>query len=186
MSHDTVRPTTRRRNRSNDATTNNDHNERGEDARREHLEKVVVVACFIMSLALLLSRNVFRSAVKLNHAPMPIQKRGMGHLVRVIIKEDLPEGKAYEGDVMEVKAGYARNFLIPQKKALYATRKNFERLGLKDPDQETAEERQARLLREAQAGSDLDLKAYDLLRSYLRNKVVRTQNALPNGCSDVI
>lgn len=102
----------------------------------------------------------------------------MGHTVRVIVQQDLADGKAYEGDVMEVKAGYARNFLIPQKKALYATRQNFERLGMLDPDQETEEHRRERLEREAQAGEDLDLKAADLLKHYLRNKVVRIVSSL--------
>lgn len=102
-----------------------------------------------------------------------LQQQRLGHTVRVIVQQDLPDGKAYEGDVMEVKAGYARNFLIPQKKALYATRQNFERLGMQDPDQETAEYKQARIEREAVAGEDLDLKAADLLKYYLRNKVLK-------------
>lgn len=97
----------------------------------------------------------------------------MGHTVRVIVQQDLADGKAYEGDVLEVKAGYARNFLIPQKKALYATRQNFERLDMQDPDLETADHKRARLEREAQAGEDVDLKAADLLKYYLRNKTVR-------------
>ena len=43
-----------------------------------------------------------------------------------------------------------------------------------DPDQETEEHRRDRLEREAQAGEDVDLKAADLLKYYLRNKVVRS------------
>jgi len=96
-----------------------------------------------------------------------------GHTVRVIVKDDLPNGKAYEGDVIYVKAGYARNYLLPQKKAVYATRQNFQKLGLKDPNQESPEERRARLEKEAVDGEDKDLKAADMLRHYLRNKVVR-------------
>ena len=80
----------------------------------------------------------------------------------------------YSGDIATVKAGYARNFLIPQKKAVYATRQNFVKLNVKDPELETAEERQARLDREAIAGDDKDLKAADILRTYLSNKVVRS------------
>lgn len=95
------------------------------------------------------------------------------HTVRVILQDDLPNGKAYSGDVLHVAAGYARNFLIPQRKALYATRQNFARLGMKDPEMETPEERQARLARERLEGEDEDLKAADLLKNYLRNKVVR-------------
>ena len=97
------------------------------------------------------------------------------HTVRIILQDDLPNGKGYTGDVLHVAAGYARNFLIPQKKALYATRQNFARLGMKDPDMETTEERQARLARERLEGEDEDLKAADLLQNYLRNKVVRVR-----------
>jgi hypothetical protein len=43
---------------------------------------------------------------------------------------------------------------------------------MKDPELETADERQARLDREAIAGDDKDVKAADILRKYLSNKVV--------------
>ena len=100
----------------------------------------------------------------------------MGHSVRLIALEDLPHGKAYRGDVLKVKAGYARNHLIPQKLALYATPQNFEKLGLVDPDVETEEQRRERLAREASATvqDEAYLKAADILKKYLRNKVVRS------------
>ena len=104
--------------------------------------------------------------------------RRLAHTVRIIATADLPHGKAYQGDVIDVKAGYARNYLIPKKIAVYATRQNFERLGLKDPDRETLEEKRARLDRQAAAAAagsadeERDLKAADTLRYYLRNKVV--------------
>ena len=100
--------------------------------------------------------------------------KGWGHTVRLIALEDLPHGKAYKGDVVTVKAGYARNHLIPQKFALYATPQNFERLGIIDPDFETEEERIARLQRESNmtATEDRYLKEADLLKKYLKNKVV--------------
>ncbi len=45
----------------------------------------------------------------------------------VILMEDIPElGKI--GDVVKVKDGYGRNFLIPQKKALRATTRNLKKL----------------------------------------------------------
>ena len=101
------------------------------------------------------------------------------HTVRIILKEDLPDhnnsgepATAAAGEVIHVKAGYARNYLIPQKIALYATPANFERLGMKDPDLETPEEKRLRLERELRDESDEDLKAANLLRHYLRNKVV--------------
>jgi hypothetical protein len=94
------------------------------------------------------------------------------HNVRVIVQQDVPP-KAYEGDILHVKAGYARNYLIPQKKAVYATRCNFEKLNIQDPDLETTEQKRDRLAKEAASGEDLDLKASEVLKHYLRNKVVR-------------
>jgi len=106
------------------------------------------------------------------------------HTVRVILTSDLQDGKGYAGEVHHVKAGYARNFLIPDKKALYATPFNFKRVGLNDPDlvAETAEQRK---LRESQE-SDEDLKAADKLKYYLRNKTLKIWrnvdlNALEGG-----
>ena len=92
----------------------------------------------------------------------------------MIALEDLPFGKAYKGDVLTVKAGYARNHLVPQRLALYATPQNFERLGIVDPDFESEEERIARLQRESNmtAAEDKYLKDADVLKKYLRNKVV--------------
>ena len=97
-----------------------------------------------------------------------------GHTVRLIALEDLPHGKAYQGDVVRVKAGYARNYLIPKKKAVYATAQNFEKLSIVDPEVETEEQRIARLQRESSMTKKEAefLKQSDLLKKYLRNKVV--------------
>jgi hypothetical protein len=105
-------------------------------------------------------------------------RRWMGHSVRIIVTQDVSDGKLYQGDIATVKAGYARNFLIPKKKAVYATRQKFLNLNMQDPELETADERRMRLEREVEAGDDKDLKAADLLRTYLRNKVVRTSCSL--------
>ena len=104
----------------------------------------------------------------------PQPPKRWAHTVRLIAMEDLPHGKAYKGDVVTVKAGYARNHLVPQKLALYATPQNFSKLGIVDPDFETEEERIARLQRESNmtAAEDRYLKDSDLLKKYLRNKVV--------------
>lgn len=103
-----------------------------------------------------------------------LQHRNLGHSVRLIALQDLPHGKAYQGDVVHVKSGYARNFLVPQKLALYATPQNFAKLGLVDPEVETDQQRKERLVREASASvqDDATLKAADVLKKYLRNKVV--------------
>jgi hypothetical protein len=106
--------------------------------------------------------------------PLTAQTR-LGHTVRVIITEDLKNGHDYAGDVLNVRAGFARNHLIPGKKALYATPQNFEKLGMADPDLviETKEERSARLSREAaDEEGGKEAKAADFIRYYLRNKTV--------------
>lgn len=105
-------------------------------------------------------------------APCGPQFHRQAHTVRVIVRQDIPP-KAYEGDIVHVKAGYARNYLLPHKKAVYATRQNFEKLGMTDPELETPEQKRERTLKQALAGEDLDLKAADVLKHYLRNKVVR-------------
>ena len=94
-----------------------------------------------------------------------------GHTVRVILTKDLPDGKGTAGDVLTVKAGYARNHLIPGKKALYAIPQNFERVGIQDPDliQESEEER----LERERLESDEDVKAANFLRHYFRNKSLK-------------
>ena len=115
------------------------------------------------------------------------QKRS-AHTVRLIALEDLPHGKAYTGDVVHVKAGYARNYLIPHKMALYATPQNFERLGIVDPDlllkqQKRRQQDQgdattnvaaaAAIADPASKKAEKLVKDADLLRKYLKNKVVR-------------
>ena len=71
-----------------------------------------------------------------------------------------------------MNACWVGNGLVLQRKALYATRQNFDKLRINDPDLETVDERRLHLEREAQAGDNKDLKAADLLTIYLRNKVV--------------
>mmetsp|Transcript_7202 Transcript_7202/g.17569 ORF Transcript_7202/g.17569 Transcript_7202/m.17569 type:complete len:280 (+) Transcript_7202:68-907(+) len=122
-----------------------------------------------------------------NSSLRKISKR-WGHTVRLIALEDLPHGKAYKGDVLTVKAGYARNHLVPQKLALYATPQNFEKLGIVDPDFETEEERIARLQRESNmtATEDKYLKQSDLLKKYLKNKVLQIWRAVDPNSTDTL
>ena len=53
----------------------------------------------------------------LNHSPF------CSHRVDMVLKEDVPK-LGLRGDEVSVKAGYARNFLYPQKRAVYATEEN--------------------------------------------------------------
>jgi ribosomal protein L9 len=77
----------------------------------------------------------------------------------------------YAGEVHNVAAGYARNYLIPKKMAVYATPVNFDRCGLVDPL--VAEKEGKKLLGEDGGG---DLKAADRLKRYLKNKWVGAQH----------
>jgi len=107
----------------------------------------------------------------------------LGHTVRVILTKDLSDGRGYAGEVRTVRAGYARNYLIPSKMALYATPKNFERVGIKDPDiiLKAAEAKQVPEEEEI----DEDLKAADLLRHYLRNKVLKIWRNVPDPKTNI-
>jgi ribosomal protein L9 len=100
-----------------------------------------------------------------------------GHTVRIIAIKDMGP-KFYTNDVVTVKAGYARNYLIPQKIAVYATRENFKKRNLVDPQLETAEEKKLRLLRESENVEDQNKKEADRLRKYLLNKSVRQQEQM--------
>lgn len=106
------------------------------------------------------------------HAAVNQLGRRQKHTVRVILTENVGDNQS--GDVLHVKAGYARNFLVPKKMALYAIQENFERLGKKDPEIETPEERKERFAQEAADGANVDLIAANILQKYLRNKKVST------------
>mmetsp|Transcript_14241 Transcript_14241/g.18586 ORF Transcript_14241/g.18586 Transcript_14241/m.18586 type:complete len:233 (-) Transcript_14241:98-796(-) len=123
-----------------------------------------------LSARMLLASPTARS--RLLASPKQISCRSISKLVRIIVNKDLPNGSGYEGDVVKVKAGYARNYLIPQKYAIYATRQNFMRINMVDPDEETPEQKLARLAREANQEQDQVLKAANILRKYLSNKVL--------------
>ncbi len=43
----------------------------------------------------------------------------------MVLREDL-EGKGKKGEVIEVKPGFARNYLYPTRRAVYATPENVE------------------------------------------------------------
>jgi ribosomal protein L9 len=107
-------------------------------------------------------------------APKAVTKRSVSSTVRLIALQDLPHGKAYKGDVVNVKPGFARNFLIPKKMAVYATPQNFEKYEIGDPNFETEEELKARFQRESSLSEKDEqfLKESDMLKKYLRTKTV--------------
>lgn len=66
------------------------------------------------------------------------------------------------GDIVNVKNGFARNFLLPQSKALRATKANLVRF---EAEREFLEKRNAETAQKAsEEGSDLDGKAYIAIR----------------------
>jgi hypothetical protein len=123
-------------------------------------------------------RYSFFRRTRASLATTPATTRLAHTTVRVILTADLPDQSLYANDIIDVKAGYARNYLIPQKKALYAIPENFERLGLRDPLAESPEERRVRVEREQQQEEEVseEQKAADLLRKYLGHKMVRTSS----------
>lgn len=109
----------------------------------------------------------------------------MGHTVRLIAIKDLPPGgrKAYQGDVITVKAGYARNYLLPQKYAVYATPQNFEKYNVVDPDSEEAKLAAKKEIAE----DDKLLQEADLLKKYLKDKVLKIwRNVDPNSTEGLL
>lgn len=102
------------------------------------------------------------------------------HTVRVILTKDIPDKNQYAGETLTVKAGYARNYLVPKKMALYATPMNFQRVGIEDPELQKT----AALLKEKKNNNnntttaeskekEEDAKAADFLKYYLRNKTLK-------------
>jgi len=68
--------------------------------------------------------------------------------LKIILREDVPKLGA-PGDLVEVKRGYGRNYLIPFKKAVYATPENLSLAKLQSP-----EELEARAAAAAKAKAD--------------------------------
>eukprot|EP00934_Nitzschia_sp_Nitz4_P001466 Nitzschia sp. Nitz4//scaffold44_size153857//84102//84909//NITZ4_002728-RA/size153857-augustus-gene-0.9-mRNA-1//1//CDS//3329552178//1466//frame0 len=132
-------------------------------------------------------QSLARTALNSNVQSSTITKR-WGHTVRLIALKDLPHGKGYVGDVVTVKAGYARNHLVPQKMAVYATPQNFEKLGIADPDFETEEQRLARLQDAASMSKkdEQNLKNADILKKYLRNKVLKLWRVVDPNTVDAL
>jgi large subunit ribosomal protein L9 len=70
--------------------------------------------------------------------------------MQVILKEDVPNlGRS--GDVVNVKPGYGRNYLIPRGLAVFATQKNVSRI---EHEKRVIESRAQKLLKDAQAVKD--------------------------------
>ena len=103
---------------------------------------------------------MLRSSLPRSLAVIP--HRRLAHTVRVIAIQDIPQ-KAQVGQLTAVKAGYARNYLIPEKYAVYATPDNMKKYNISDePEQQRA-----------QQVNDPEKQAAETLQYYLRNKVLK-------------
>ncbi|CAH0485219.1 unnamed protein product [Peronospora farinosa] len=68
----------------------------------------------------------------------PLLVRSFAHRVSMVLKEDVGN-LGYRGDEVFVKAGYARNYLYPEKLAVYATEANLQKYKV---DKESVDETQ--------------------------------------------
>lgn len=70
----------------------------------------------------------------------------MAHHIHVVLTEDLNLGKS--GELVRVRSGYARNYLVPRGLAIGATKENVARI---EHEKKVAESRNAKLKGEAEA-----------------------------------
>ncbi|CAH0520936.1 unnamed protein product [Peronospora belbahrii] len=68
----------------------------------------------------------------------PLLTRSFAHRVKMVLKEDVAK-LGYRGEEVSVKAGYARNYLYPEKLAVYATEANLHKFKV---DKESVDETQ--------------------------------------------
>ena len=69
----------------------------------------------------------------------------MAHHIHVVLTEDLNLGKS--GELVRVRSGYARNYLVPRGLAIGATKENVARI---EHEKKVAESRNAKLKAEAE------------------------------------
>ena len=67
--------------------------------------------------------------------------------MEVILKEDI-KNLGVIGDVVSVKPGYGRNFLVPQGKAVFATAENLKQLEFQKEELKQRQEQELSILRE--------------------------------------
>ena len=93
------------------------------------------------------------------------------HTVSVVLKKDIPP-RGFAGSVIDVKAGYMRNYLYPGRLAVYATPDNVAKYAISD-DGTIAAAAQEEAAEEVQK-LDPDLLKF---QSYMRNRTVVVKRA---------
>lgn len=90
--------------------------------------------------------------------------------MKIILKEDI-QNLGYKDDVVEVKNGYGRNYLIPQKKAILATESELKQLAEKLKQQAN---KLAKIKADAEASQQLSLQLANSLSLLRLVKTVRS------------
>ncbi|KAG1704218.1 hypothetical protein DVH05_006228 [Phytophthora capsici] len=72
---------------------------------------------------MLRSTTTLMSALQRPQGIKPMLARSFAHRVDMVLKQDVAN-LGFRGDEVSVKAGYARNYLYPERLAVYATEKN--------------------------------------------------------------
>uniref|UniRef100_K3X919 50S ribosomal protein L9, chloroplastic n=1 Tax=Globisporangium ultimum (strain ATCC 200006 / CBS 805.95 / DAOM BR144) TaxID=431595 RepID=K3X919_GLOUD len=73
--------------------------------------------------------------------------RAFGHRVSMVLKQDVAN-LGFRGEEVSVKAGYARNFLYPEKLAVYATEANLEKYKVNKESVDEADAEKERALKQ--------------------------------------
>ena len=81
--------------------------------------------------------NISRNYGKRQESRPWKQKPNRRPRMPLILTDDVPK-LGFKGDVVRVKRGYGRNFLLPQNKAVYANHKNCKLYGIVDIKEKTA------------------------------------------------
>jgi len=87
----------------------------------------------VLSTSILKNQKIAIPAATVNSNSIPHhqQQHRNAHSVPIYLLKPVPN-KGSTGQIVQVKAGYARNYLIPKKYAIYATEENLKRVGIYD------------------------------------------------------
>ncbi|KAG2511653.1 hypothetical protein JM16_008185 [Phytophthora kernoviae] len=98
-------------------------------------DKIINAHFHSLQVKKMLARST-KLAAALRPQTSKLLSRSFAHRVNMVLKEDVTK-LGYRGDEVSVKAGYARNYLYPEKLAVYATDANRQKFKM---DQESVDE----------------------------------------------